>query len=205
MIIKMEREEERADIDTIREVRGRAVEALVEYLKTYRPTGEEADSKHALMGPVGKLLSRIMTTGDINWGAVRGYILSVHKNLQSPRGVSADAAERLEEATRVLDELRSLLPPTKWLKTVEDIDDEVFFRVYRQKLLGRRKGLQKKFHEWLKKRFSSIDELNELLGDEVEEYESFEDVEDPYSTPDQLRDIVKEFWEEYKKKKEKEE
>lgn len=140
MIIRMTKEEEQTDLEAVKECRSRAVEALVKYLEKYYRETTSSDSKHSLMGPVGKLLTRITTTGDINWGAVKGYILSTHKNMQGDRAVSADAVERLDAAVGILEELRSMLPPTKWLKTIEDIDDEVYFHVFKKKLVAQCKG-----------------------------------------------------------------
>lgn len=199
MIIRMRKEEEKYDLKEVQEIRRKAAKALVEYLKTFRPKDRSGDSKHALMGPVGKLLAKITNTGEINWDAVKGYILNVHKNQQAHR-VSASAAERLDGAIKHLAELNNLLPPTKWLKTVEDLDDEVFFRVYKEKLVAQRTGIQKQFQEWLKQKLSSIDELNELIGPDYG-YSSFEDVEDPWSVPSELENIVKQFWDERKKTK----
>ena len=200
MVIRMAKEEEKTNIGEIREARQKAVDSLVEYLKTFHPERPGGDSKHSLMGPVGKLLSRITTTGDISWGSVKGYVLSVHKNQQGSRGVSAEGAERLEAAIDALEHLRLLMPSTKWLKTVEDLDDEVFFGVYKTKLVGQRKGVQKKFQAWLKGKYGTIDRLNELL--ESEPYTSFDDVEDPFSAPDELKKVVDEFWTQDKRKKE---
>ena len=200
MIIRMEKEEEKSTIEEIGRVRSEATKALIEYLDTYRPSQDPGDSKHALMGPVGKLLARITTTGEINWNATKGYVLSIHKNQQAPRGVSADAAERLDDAAKVLSKLKNLLPPTKWLKTVEDIDDEVYFGLYKEKLIAQRRGIQKQFHGWLKENHS-LKEVNELLPVE-DQYKSIEAIEDPFSVPPELNDIVKEFWEKRKKKKE---
>ncbi|MGQ4911854.1 MAG: hypothetical protein ACP6KW_06740 [Candidatus Thorarchaeota archaeon] len=195
----MDKEQELASEEDVREARSKVTAALVHYLETYK-SDKTSDSKHALMGPVGKLLPRITTTGDINWESVKGYVLSIHKNLQAPRGVSPDAAIRLDEAVAALKHLRSLLPPTKWLKTVEDIDDEVFFGLYKGHLIGQRKGIQKKFHDWLRQE-SSLDEVNALLPEE-DQYASIEDIEDPFSTPTELEEIVGRFWKNYKKKKE---
>ncbi|MHA1769314.1 MAG: hypothetical protein ACTSV3_05620 [Candidatus Thorarchaeota archaeon] len=194
----MDKEPELASEEEVRDARSKATAALVHYLETYK-SDKTSDSKHALMGPVGKLLPRITTTGDINWESVKGYVLSIHKNLQAPRGVSPDAAIRLDEAVAALEHLRTLLPPTKWLKTVEDIDDEVFFGLYKGHLIGQRKGIQKKFHEWLKAN-SSLDEVNALLPED-EQYASIEDIEDPFSVPDELGGILKRYWDYYKKKK----
>jgi len=203
MVIRMSKEEEKYDLKEVQGARQKAVEALVEYLKTFRPEDRGSDSKHALMGPAGKLLTRITSTGEINWGAVKGYVLNVHKNQQAGR-VSASAAERLDDAVKHLAELNKLLPPTKWLKTVEDLDDEIFFRVYKEKLVGQRTGIQKQFQGWLKEKFSSIDELNELVGPDYG-YSSFDDVEDPWSVPTELDEIRQQFWDERRKKMEKEE
>jgi len=203
MVIRMKREKEELDLDRIRELRQEAAQALVRYLDTFHPEGERTGSKHALMGPVGKLLTRVTSTGDINWEAVKGYVLSVHKNQQTGRGVSAEAAERLDAAVDLLAQLRALLPPTKWLKTVEDLDDEVFFLVYKQRLVGQRKGIQKAFQEWLKTKYASIEDLNDLFGPD-EGYTSFEDVEDPFSVPEELAEVAKEFWEYWKEHKKKE-
>ena len=202
MVIRMSKEEEKYDLKVAQEARQRAAEALVQYLKTFRPEDRGSDSKHALMGPVGKLLTRITSTGEINWDAVKGYVLNVHKNQQAGRA-SADAVERLDDAVKHLAELNSLLPPTKWLRTVEDLDDEVFFRVYKEKLIAQRTGIQKQFQDWLKDKFDSVDELNELVGPDYG-YSSFEDVEDPWSVPSELENVVKEFWDERKKTKKEE-
>jgi hypothetical protein len=202
MMIRMSKEEKEYDLDKIRETRKNVAIALVEYLKTFRPEDSKSDSKHSLMGPVGKLLTRVTTTGDINWEAVKGYVLSVHKNQQSGH-LPASAAERLDEAVRYLTELRDLLPPTKWLKTVEDLDDEVFFRVYKEKLVGQRAWIQKEFQEWLQGKYKSITEINELVGPDYG-YSSFSDIEDPWSAPDDLKGLVDEFWEKRKKSKKEE-
>ncbi len=196
----MDKEEEKTDMDEVRDVRKRAAEALISYLDTFYPEDRQSDSKHALMGPVGKLLTQITTTGEINWGAVKGYVLNIHKNQQGGRGLSAEAAKRLENAVDLLRELKEILPPTKWLKTVEDLDDEVFFGVYKEQLDGQREGIRKKFHEWIKAKYSSIDEINKhLKGDK---YASFDGVPDPFSTPPEMKEIVNEFWDDYKKAKE---
>lgn len=194
----MDKEQELAKNEDVREARSKVTGALVHYLETYKPE-QTSESKHALMGPVGKLLSRITTTGDINWEAVKGFVLSVHKNQQAPRGVSPDAAIRLDEAVSALSELRDLLPPTKWLKAVEDIDDEVFFGLYKGHLIGQRKGIQKKFHTWLNAN-TTLDEINELLPEDMQ-YKSLEDVEDPFSVPIELESVTKRFWDDYKKPK----
>lgn len=200
LVIRMSKEEEKADRDQVSEVRKKAATFLMEYMETFHPEDRRSDSKHALMGPVGKLLSRITTTGEINWDAVKGYVLSIHKNQQGSRGVSAEAAERLDKATTSLSELKEMLPATKWLKTVEDIDDEVFFGLYKTKLVGQRKGIQKQFQEWLKTKYA-IEDINKQLDSESQ-YKSVEDVEDPFSTPTELASIVKEFWEHRKSTKE---
>ena len=197
MIIRMSKEEEKYDLKEVQGARQKAAEALVEYLKTFHPEDRGSDSKHALMGPVGKLLTRITSTGEINWDAVKGYVLNVHKNQQAGR-VSASATERLDDAVKHLAELKSLLPPTKWLRAVEDLDDEVFFRVYKEKLVAQRAGIQKQFQGWLKEKFNSIDELNELVGPDYG-YSSFEDVEDPWSVPPKLDEVKQRFWDERKK------
>ncbi|NWF94509.1 MAG: beta-galactosidase [Candidatus Thorarchaeota archaeon] len=198
----MDKEEQKYDIEQIAAARKKAADALVEYLKTFRPEDAGTDSKHALMGPVGKLLTRLTTTGEINWEAVKGFVLSIHKNQQKGR-MPASAAERLDDTVRYLAELRALLPPTKWLKTVEDLDDEVFFRVYKEKLVGQKVWVQKEFQEWLERKYKTIDRVNEIVGPDYG-YSSFKDVEDPWSVPEELDDDVKEFWEERKKTKKEE-
>ncbi len=202
LVIRMEKEQEIASVDDIRKARSEVTVALVNYLETFKPEQARRESKHALMGPVGKLLSRITTTGDINWEAVKGYVLSVHKNQQAPRGVSVDAAIRLDTAMEALAKLRDLLPPTKWFKTIEDIDDEVFFGLYKGHLIGQRKGIQKKFQVWLKNKIP-LKDINELLIEE-DRYSSFEAIEDPYSVPTELSEIKNQFWEDYKKTKKEE-
>lgn len=197
----MDKEEEKTDRETIVKARNEAVKALVNYLDTfYPPPARSSNSKHALMGPVGKLLSRLMTTGDINWEALKGYILSIHKNQQSERGVSTEAANRLDESINALRNLNDLMPPTRWLKTLEDIDDEVFFLLFKGKLSGQRQFIKKQFIEWLQTKYKSVDEINNLLKDA--KYGSFDQVDDPFSTPVEMKPIVDEFWKERKSKEE---
>ncbi len=198
----MSKEEEKATSEEIREAREAATKALIRYLDTYKPPDKarRSESKHALMGPVGKLLARVTVTGDINWDALKGYVLSIHKNLQEQRGMSAEAAERLDEAVESLAKLREMLPPTKWLRTIEDIDDEVYFNLFKGKLVAQRKGIRRSFIEWLKQNYT-LEQINELL-DEGDEYESFDSVDDPFSVPQELKEIVTEFWESRKKSKE---
>jgi hypothetical protein len=124
----------RFDLDSTRPrmetIVGRFDQYLDEYpVKTYT-------SKHAVMGPVAKILERAATR---KWDAqaLTGYALRVHEMNPKAKGyLSSTARQALEEGTAQLVALCREIPITAVDKVVERIDYSLYYA-------RRKKGIEK--------------------------------------------------------------
>jgi hypothetical protein len=127
--------ERRFDLDSVRPQIEAIVARFDQYLDEY-PV-KTAKSKHAVMGPVAKILERAATR---KWDAqsLTGYALRVHEMNPKARGyLSPTARQALEEGTAQLVELCRTIPVTAVAKVVERIDYSLYYA-------RRKKGI-----EWL--------------------------------------------------------
>ncbi len=125
----------RFDLDIVRPQIEAIVARFDQYLDEY-PV-KTAKSKHAVMGPVAKILERAATR---KWDAqaLTGYALRVHEMNPKARGyLSPTARQALEEGTAQLVELCRTIPVTAVAKVVERIDYSLYYA-------RRKKGI-----EWL--------------------------------------------------------
>jgi hypothetical protein len=125
----------RFDLDSVRPQIEAIVARFDQYLDEY-PV-KTAKSKHAVMGPVAKILERAATR---KWDAqsLTGYALRVHEMNPKARGyLSPIARQALEEGTTQLVELCRTIPVTAVAKVVERIDYSLYYA-------RRKKGI-----EWL--------------------------------------------------------
>lgn len=125
----------RFDLDSVRPEIEAIVSLFDRYLDEY-PV-KTAKSKHAVMGPVAKILERAATR---KWDAqsLTGYALRVHEMNPRARGYLSPTARRaLEEGTAQLVELCGTIPVTAVAKVVERIDYSIY-------CARRKKGI-----EWL--------------------------------------------------------
>ncbi len=125
----------RFDLESVRPQIEAIVARFDQYLDEY-PV-KTARSKHAVMGPVAKILERAATR---KWDAqsLTGYALRVHEMNPKARGyLSPTARQALEEGTALLVELCRTIPVTAVAKVVERIDYSIYYA-------RRKKGI-----EWL--------------------------------------------------------
>lgn len=125
----------RFDLESVRPQIEAIVTRFDQYLDEY-PV-KTARSKHAVMGPVAKILERAATR---KWDAqaLTGYALRVHEMNPKARGyLSPTARQALEEGTAQLVELCRTIPVTAVAKVVERIDYSIYYA-------RRKKGI-----EWL--------------------------------------------------------
>ncbi|MEW6664400.1 MAG: hypothetical protein AB1512_04160 [Thermodesulfobacteriota bacterium] len=125
----------RFDLDSVRPKIESIVMQFDKYLDEY-PV-KTAKSKHAVMGPVAKILERAQTR---KWDAqaLTGYALRVHEMNPKARGYLSPAARQaLEEGTAQLVALCREVPVTVVPKVVERIDYSLYY-------VRRKKGI-----EWL--------------------------------------------------------
>ncbi|MDY7078243.1 MAG: hypothetical protein SXV54_15110 [Chloroflexota bacterium] len=125
----------RFDLDSVRPQIEAIVTLFDQYLDEY-PV-KTAKSKHAVMGPVAKVLERAAT---LKWDAqaLTGYALRVHEMNPKSRGyLSLTARQALEDGTTRLVNLCREIPVTAVAKVVERIDYSIYYA-------RRKKGI-----EWL--------------------------------------------------------
>lgn len=125
---------ERFDLDGVRPKIESIVAEFDKYLDEY-PI-KTAKSKHAVMGPVAKILERAQTR---KWDAqgLTGYALRVHEMNPRARGYLSPAAlQALEEGTTQLVALCREVPVTVVAKVVERIDYSLYY-------VRRKKGIER--------------------------------------------------------------
>jgi len=103
-----------------------AKESLYRYLADYVPE-RWTYSKHAIMGPAGKLLGIIAASkfGD-NIDSYVGYIANVH-NQQSKKHLTLEGIENLREAVSVLIHLKQRSSERAFLKMLNSVDYGVYY------------------------------------------------------------------------------
>ncbi len=123
-LIKMAEKEEEISKEFLSKRVQESVSYLLEYLKSFWPK-TLGYSKHAVMGPAGKLLS-ILESGRITEkDALIGYIINVHNNT-SDRQISKEGLDALTRAVDSLIKLRDELSIRSWLRAIREIDYAVF-------------------------------------------------------------------------------
>ncbi len=180
---------------SIDELKLEIVEKLHDFLDFCKT--DYTGSKYSMMGPAGKLLNLVKTTGDIDWGKIKGYIANVIRSNQN--WIASQALELLEE---ICDKLalisKHVQSPIQWLNLIEGIDYELFFQAFKTDRKQKDKYITDTFRKYLQNQFKDIDQVNKLAGSN---FESFEEVSHPREFPN--NEMVDEFWKNYKKEKQK--
>jgi hypothetical protein len=143
----------RFDLDSVRPRMEAIVGLFDQYLDEY--PAKTAKSKHAVMGPVAKILERA-TTRKWDAQALTGYALRVHEMNPKAKGyLSPTARQALEEGATQLVALCREIPMTAVAKVVERIDYSLYYA-------RRKKGI-----EWLENtRQMFVRFLQEKYGDD---------------------------------------
>lgn len=128
-IIKME---EKGKAEVSKESVNEVINLLGGYLREDYVPEKYGYSKYAMMGPVGKLLSVLISGRFQNEEALLGYIVNIHSNTarDDKKQLSKEAIERLNRIIRKLGEIRKDIPQRMWLKTLREIDYGVYFQKY---------------------------------------------------------------------------
>ncbi|MHA1279497.1 MAG: hypothetical protein ACTSQI_18235 [Candidatus Helarchaeota archaeon] len=185
---------EKIDGKTIEEHKDEIIRKLYEFLEFCKT--QHTGSKYSLMGPAGKLLSLIKTTGAIDWGRTKGYITNVIRSTQN--WIAPRALALLEEVCDSLALIKGqLTAPTQWLNIIDGIDYELFFQLFKTDRIQRDKYIATLFREFLQAKFKSIEELNKISE---MKWEDFDQIPHPRDFPNP--EIIENFWTDYKEKKE---
>lgn len=112
-----------------------AVEYFAEYLHSYTPKGlgrgtqgrQQRLSKHTIMGPVGKILSTMLSGRLTSKDSLVGFAMNIH-NLTSDTSAENNDIRNLENAIDAMNELKKALPARRWVRVVREVDYGVFKR-----------------------------------------------------------------------------
>lgn len=103
------------------------IQHFSKYLNSYIPRGRPSYSKTAVMGPIGKILS-VMLSGRLEAkDALVGFVVNTH-NLTSDRPANHEDIQNLEKAIEAMSELKEALPARRWVRVVKEVDYGVFKR-----------------------------------------------------------------------------
>ncbi|MDI6876079.1 MAG: hypothetical protein QMC96_04825 [Methanomicrobiales archaeon] len=118
-----------AELEESRRMRTAVIDELAEYLEGYieKATHRKGYSKHAIMGPAGKLLSAVMSEKLESEDALIGYILNIHENMTG-YSVKKEHREHLEKGVRMLLELKKKTPNRNFAKIMREIDYGIYYR-----------------------------------------------------------------------------
>jgi hypothetical protein len=104
-----------------------AKENLYKYLADYVPE-RWAYTKHAIMGPAGKLLGIIAASKfGYNTDSYVGYIANIH-NQQSKKHLTLEGMESLKEAVSGLIKLKQRSSERAFLKMLNSVDYGVYYK-----------------------------------------------------------------------------
>jgi len=192
----------RFDLDSIRPKIETIVVQFDKYLDEY-PV-KTAKSKHAVMGPVAKILERAQTR---KWDApaLTGYALRVHEMNPKTRGYLSPAARQaLEEGTAQLVSLCRDVPVTAVAKVVERIDYSLYY-VRRKKGIERLENTRQMFIRFLQDKYTNnLGTLTDAWGKDAKDISTFDELRYPSDKSETYKkagaakksDIDK-FWEQY--------
>ena len=97
------------------------------YLNSFIPkSGEKAVTKHAIMGPVGKLLNALESDKFSTVDGYVGYTVNIHENI-GERGPSQKDIDLLRSVTERLLDIKTKVGLSRWPKIIREIDYSVYF------------------------------------------------------------------------------
>lgn len=160
---------ERFDLSAVRPQVEAAIDSFDHYLEAspYRL----GRTKHAVMGPVAKILERAQT-GQWSVEELAGYALRVHEMNPRAKGfVSSEARSAMEAGILELTRLIGMVPITVRAKVLEKLEYGLYYR-RRKKASEWMEQIRKEFEAFLKSRYETEAALREAWKDKTASFES---------------------------------
>lgn len=127
------------------------------------------DSKHGLMGPIGKLLSKLRS-GDKDPDQLKGYILNVDRAVRSSfrraKRLSPECMDALEAGINKACALLSGAPPSAYEELVDQLDYGLYFDLRKAEVLGK-EARRQAWIGFLRSKYGSEARLSEAWGEQV--------------------------------------
>jgi len=184
------------DWETAKKQVEKIAEHFATYLSEYR--GKRATgSKHAVLGPVGKLLNKA-ATGERDLDSLLGYTVRIHEMSSLGGYLSPTALENLRQGAEGLLDLLSDAPVAVRARLIEQIDDAVYYRrqkAYYERLYTYMDQKRAAFIAFLRDKYETNEQLQSAWGDSNI---TFDEV--PYPSKNQLQkskakaEDIKTFW-----------
>lgn len=160
-MVVLQTEKPKIDSDEVKRRIGAIVEAFDAYLDEY-PV-KNARSKHAVMGPVAKVLDRA-EAGQWDVEPLTGFALRMHEmNPRTSGRISIAAVTRLREGTEKLLALCRDVPVTALASTVEQVDYSLYFQ-RRMKGLAWMEQRQTELQSFLREKYGSDEAFAKAWG-----------------------------------------
>jgi hypothetical protein len=135
------------------------------YLDEFRSKRGSA-SKHAVLGPVGKLLNKA-ASGERNLESLLGYTVRIHEMSNISSYLSPEALSHLREGAVKLIALLSDAPLAARDRIVAQVDDAVYY-LRRKQYAEFLEGRQQSFGDFLRKQYNGDEaQLQAAWGDEA--------------------------------------
>lgn len=182
----------------ISDVAGHFASYLVEY-RSKRATG----SKHAVLGPVGKLFKKAVA-GERNLESLLGYTIRVHEMSSEGGYISPIALQHLRQGAEGLLALLADAPIAVRSRLIAQIDDAVYYKHQRRHYEWLHNYMSEKrdaFVAFLRAKYVSEEVFRQAWGQDAVGFD-----EAPYPSKSQQRKAqsmskaqdIKEFWESLK-------
>ena len=168
------------------------------YLRGYR-SRRATGSKHAVLGPVGKLLNKA-AAGERNLDSLLGYTVRIHEMSSTGGYLSPSALEHLRQGAEGLLDLLADAPVAVRSRLIEQVDDAVYYRHQKRHyewLHGYMAGKRDAFVTFLRTRYATEDAFKQAWGEEAV---GFDEVRYPSKNQQQKAkskakaEDIKEFW-----------
>lgn len=200
-IVVLETEKPKIDPDEVKRRISEIVELFDAYLDEY-PV-KNARSKHAVMGPVAKVLDRA-EAGQWDVEPLTGFALRLHEmNPRTSGRISVGAVNKLREGTERLLALCRDVPVTSLASTVEQVDYSLYFQ-RRMKGLAWMEQRQTELQAFLREKYGSDEAFAKAWGKKggrIAEQYFFGDSSSTYRDgTDRLRTDMNEFYQFMKQK-----
>jgi hypothetical protein len=176
----------------LEELRNKNVNEIVEEISNKFNTYLEnlnvrATSKHALMGPVGKVLQQAKE-GKLDIDFLKGYGIRVHKSdARIATRLDVATLKSFEEGIEMLSKLLSHVPRYLRPRVIELIDYKIYYKREKANVDFWEKW-RKDFEDFLKKRHKKIEEMiKECKLGELSKKREIKDFQDIVQLPKKLR------------------
>ncbi|MCK4260568.1 MAG: hypothetical protein KAX49_16445 [Halanaerobiales bacterium] len=122
-------------------------------------------SKHAIMGPVGKIFDKIKSN-QWNEGALFGYLVRIHEQTGNLR-MKPNQEENIKKGINKLLSLIQDVPINYRAKIIEQVDYEIY-GMQKTRILLRTEEKRQDFILYLKEKYGDISALKEVWNEEID-------------------------------------